>query len=160
MPKVLVIYDSRTGNTEKMAVEIAGGAATTGVDVDLKKVDDANLDDLANADGVIIGCPDYFGSISDRMKVFIDKSTKVRSRMENKVGAAFCSAGVVGGGGDTTVIALIQAMLILGMIIVGDPQEATGHYGAVSIKAPDEKTLDTCHKLGKRVGQLVLRLDK
>ena len=78
--------------------------------------------------------------------------------MENKVGAAFASAGAIGGGSETTLMSLIQAMLIYGMIVVGDPMSATGHYVAVAIKSPDEEALDNCRKLGERVGKLVWKL--
>ena len=51
-------------------------------------------------------------------------------------------------------------MMIHSMIIVGDPHEATGHYGAVGIGAPDDNTKDICRKLGKRVGELIKRLQE
>ena len=158
MLKVVVIYDSRSGNTERMAEMVAAGAKQSGVEVELKRVNEAELDDLVSADGIILGSPNHFGSMSDKMKAFIDKSVKWRKRLGDKLGAAFCSTGAVGGGGETMLMALIQAMLIHGMIIVGDPLEATGHYGALAIGAPDEKTQDTCRKLGRRVGELVKRL--
>jgi NAD(P)H dehydrogenase (quinone) len=158
MPKVLVIYDSRSGNTAKMADEVAAGARDTGVEVDIKKADQAVPEDMLEADGIIFGSPNHFGTMSEKMKAFINDSVKVRKKMENKVGAAFSSSGAIGGGGETTIFSLIQAMMIHSMIIVGDPHEATGHYGAVGIGAPDEKTKDICRKLGKRVGELVKRL--
>ncbi len=158
MPKVLVIYDSRSGNTAKMADEVAAGVSSTGVEVEIKKADQAIPEDLLDADGIIFGSPNHFGTMSEKMKAFISDSVKVRKKMENKVGAAFSSSGTVGGGGETTIFSLIQAMMIHSMIIVGDPLEATGHYGAVGIGAPDDNTKDICRKLGKRVGELVKRL--
>jgi NAD(P)H dehydrogenase (quinone) len=158
MLKVLILYDSRTGNTEKMAEKVAEGAKTADVDVELKKVDEARLEDLENADGIILGSPTHFGTMSDKMKGFIDESIRVRKRLENKVGAAFSTSAFMGGGSETAIISLIEAMLIHGMIVVGDPIEATGHYGAIAVGAPNEKALDTCRKLGRRVGELVKRL--
>ena len=49
-------------------------------------------------------------------------------------------------------------MLIYGMIIVGDPLNATGHYGVSCVGSPDKKTSSNAAKLGKRVAQLVKRL--
>lgn len=158
MPKVLVIYDSRSGNTAKMADEVAEGVRISGIEVEVKKVEDAKPEDMLNAEGIIFGSPNHFGTMSEKMKAFINDSVKVRQKMENKVGAVFSSSGAIGGGGETTVFSLIQAMMIHSMIIVGDPHEATGHYGAVGIGAPDDKTKDICRKLGKRVGELVKRL--
>ena len=158
MPKVLVVYDSRSGNTEKMAMAVAEGAKEAKVDVEVKKATEAKLQDLEQADGIVMGSPCHFGTMSENMKKLIGDSVQIRKKMENKVGAAFASAGMMGGGVETTIMSLIQAMLIHSMIIVGDPLSATGHYGAVAAKAPDEKSLDTCRKLGKRVGELVKKL--
>jgi len=49
-------------------------------------------------------------------------------------------------------------MLIYGMIVVGDPIDATGHYGVACVGAPDEKTAGHAAKLGKRVALLVRKL--
>ena len=158
MAKVLIIYDSRTGNTEKMANYVAEGAKETDAEVEVKKVDDAKLSDLEAADGIILGSPTHFGTMSDKMKRLISESVQIRGKLENKIGAAFTSSGALYGGGETTLFSLIQAMLIHGMIVVGDPIEATGHYGAIAVGSPDEKARDTCRKLGKRVGKLAKKL--
>jgi NAD(P)H dehydrogenase (quinone) len=44
------------------------------------------------------------------------------------------------------------------MIVVGDPMDATGHYGVACVGAPDEKTSENAHKLGKRVAELSKKL--
>ena len=158
MPKVLVIYDSRSGNTEKMAMAVVDGARAAKVDVGAKRTVEVALQDLEGADGIVLGSPTHFGTMSENMKKLIGDSVQIRKSMENKVGAAFASGGAIGGGSETTLMSLIQAMLIYGMIVVGDPMSATGHYGAVAIKSPDEKALDNCRKLGERVGELVKKL--
>ena len=50
-------------------------------------------------------------------------------------------------------------MLINGMIIVGDPMDATGHYGTACVGEPDAKAEENARKLGKRVADLVVRLN-
>ncbi len=159
MPKVLIIYDTRSGNTGIMADEVAVGAKISGVEVEVKKVENAVPEDLLTAEGIVFGSPNHFGTMSEKMKAFINDSVKVRKKMEDKVGAAFSSSGTLGGGGETTLFSLIQAMMIHGMIIVGDPMDATGHFGAVGIGSPDDKTKDICRKLGKRVGDLIQRFN-
>jgi NAD(P)H dehydrogenase (quinone) len=154
MSKVLVVYHSRSGNTAKMAEAVAEGAKNGGADVVLKKVDEAGLEDLTAADGVVFGAPTYFGTLSGEMKIFIDKSVRIRGKLESKVGAAFTSSGSLSGGNETTLISIIEAMLIHGMIIVGDPIESGGHYGAVAVGAPDAEALMACRKLGERVAKL------
>jgi NAD(P)H dehydrogenase (quinone) len=79
--------------------------------------------------------------------------------MENKVGAAFTTSGDPSGGKETTLLSIIQAMLIYGMIIVGDPLSATGHYGTACVGAPDSATREYGRQLGQRVAQLVKQLN-
>jgi NAD(P)H dehydrogenase (quinone) len=153
MTKVLVVYHSRSGNTAKMAEAVEEGAKNGGADVVLKKVDEATLKDLTAADCIVFGAPTYFGTLSGEMKSFIDKSVRIRGKLENKVGAAFTSSGSLSGGNETTLISMIEAMLIHGMIIVGDPIETGGHYGAVAVGAPDAEALNACRKLGERVAK-------
>jgi NAD(P)H dehydrogenase (quinone) len=51
-------------------------------------------------------------------------------------------------------------MLIYGMIVVGDPMSATGHYGVACLGAPDEKAEDEGFKVGVRVAELCKRLSQ
>jgi len=153
MTKVLVVYHSRSGNTAKMAEAVAEGANKGGAEVAIKKVEEASVEDLAATDGIVLGAPTYFGTLSGEMKSFIDGSVRIRGKLENKVGAAFTSSGSLSGGNETTLISLIEAMLIHGMIIVGDPIETGGHYGAVAVGAPDAGALIACRKLGERVAK-------
>jgi NAD(P)H dehydrogenase (quinone) len=153
MKTVLVVYHSRSGNTARMAEAVAEGAKNGGAEVVIKKVEEATLEDLVAADGIVFGAPTYFGTLSGEMKSFIDKSVRIRGKLENKVGAAFTSSGSLSGGNETTLISMIEAMLIHGMIIVGDPIETGGHYGAVAVGAPDAGALIACRKLGERVAK-------
>ena len=78
--------------------------------------------------------------------------------MEDKIGAAFATSGDASGGKETTMMSIIQAMLIYGMIVVGDPLSATGHFGVSCLGAPDKKVKDNGMKLGQRVAELAKRL--
>ena len=51
-------------------------------------------------------------------------------------------------------------MLIHGMIVVGDPLNVGGHYGGVSVGKPDEKTLEACDALGKRIAEIADKMGK
>ncbi len=156
--KVLVVYDSRTGNTEEMAKAVESGARNTGTAVRVKKALEATTEDLEWADGIILGSPTHFGTMSENMKKLIGESVKIRGRLEGKIGAAFTSSGGVAGGNETTLISLLQAMLIHGMVVTGDPIEVGGHYGAVAIGKPGKGALEACQALGSRVGELVARI--
>ncbi|MCB2173570.1 flavodoxin family protein, partial [archaeon] len=81
-----------------------------------------------------------------------------RRKMEGKVGAAFATSGDPSGGKETTLMSIIQCLLIYGMIIVGDPMSATGHYGTACTGSPDADTLDNGRKLGRRVAETAKQL--
>ncbi len=157
--KVLILYYSRTGNTKKLAEEIASGVVDVeGVQAMIKSTADVSKEDFVSADAMIVGSPVYFGSMAAPLKDILDKYVGVRKKMENKVGAAFATSADPSGGKETTMISIIQALLIYGMIIVGDPLDATGHYGVSCLGTPDAAAAENGRKLGKRVATLVKKL--
>lgn len=156
MTKALVIYYSQTGNTKKMAEYIGAGIRKEGTEVVTKEVKDVNVNELLQYEAIVIGSPTYYGTMAADIKKLLDESVKFHGKLEGKVGAAFSSSANVGGGNETTVLDILNAMLIHGMIIQGDPQG--DHYGAVSIGAPDARATRQCMRLGSRVAKLVKRI--
>lgn len=157
--QVLVLYYSKGGNTRKLAEAIAEGAGQVeGVEAVLRSTGDVTKDDFVAADGLIVGSPVYFGTMAAQLKQVLDEFVGVRRKMENKVGAAFATAGDPSGGKETTIMSIIQALLIYGMIIVGDPMSATGHYGTACVGAPDTAARENGQKLGRRVAELAKRI--
>ncbi len=157
--QVLVGYYSRTGNTKALAEAVAVGVREVeGAECLLKDVTEITKEDFVDSKGIILGSPVYFGTMAAEMKEMIDRFVGVRKKMENKIGAAFATSHDPTGGKETTIFSIIQAMLIYGMIVVGDPLSATGHYGIACTGKPDEKTRGHGAKLGRRVAELCLRL--
>ena len=94
MPKVLVLYYSTYGHIETMAQAVAEGARSAGATVDIKRVPEtvpehiakashfkldqaapvAQVDDLANYDAIIVGCPTRFGRVASPMASFLDRT--------------------------------------------------------------------------------------
>src|SRR5436305_4488662 len=73
--KVLVLYDSASGNTAKMAALVAEGAGCVpGVEVRLRNLDVATPDDIHWCDGVALGSPTNMGILSWKMKRFWDEA--------------------------------------------------------------------------------------
>jgi NAD(P)H dehydrogenase (quinone) len=158
---ILILYYSKTGNTRKLAEQIAEGVGSVeGVDALLKSTEEVTKEDFVNAAGIIAGSPVYFGLLAADLKRIFDEFVGVRKQMEGKVGAAFASSGFWAGGNETTIMSIIQCMLIYGMVIVGDPMSATGHYGAASLAAPDDKAKEIAQKLGQRVAELCVKLNR
>ena len=157
--QVLVMYHSRSGNTEKLADIVAQGVREVeGVDCVMKPVAEVTREDFLGSEAIIAGSPVYFGTMSAELKACFDNFVDIRSQMGDKIGAAFSTSGDPHGGGETTIFSILQAMLINGMIVVGDPLEATGHYGVTCYGAPDDRARDTAIKLGRRVAQLAKKL--
>jgi len=156
MPKALVCYYTRTGNTEKMALRVAAGLKAQGLEVDLRKAEAVSPVDLTAYDCLVFGSPTYYGTIAWPLKKLLDESIKVHRKLKGKVGGAFSSSANVGGGNETTVTDILHALLIHGMVIQGDP---TGdHYGPVAIGRPDQRALKNCDQLAKNLGALTLKL--
>lgn len=156
--QVLVVYYSRTGKTKRLAEAVAEGVKQEEVACILRSVSEVKEEDFLSSEGIVAGSPVYFGTMAAELKEVFDRFVKIRPRMCDKVGAAFATSGDPSGGKETTIMSIIQAMLIYGMIIVGDPLDATGHYGVSCTGAPDEKTLVNAEKLGRRVATLVKKL--
>jgi len=153
MPKALIIYYSRSGNTKKMAESVGEGLKSEGVEAIIKEVKEVEASELLKYEAIVIGSPTYYGTVASEIKKLIDDSVKFHGKLEGKVGAAFSSSANIGGGNETTVLDILNAMLIHGMIIQGDPQG--GHYGPVSIGSPDARATKQCLRLGLRVAKLV-----
>lgn len=159
MAKVLVIYSSRSGNTKKLAEAVVSGVKeVAGVECEFKAVSEISNGDLVATDGIIVGSPVYFGTMSAEVKEMFDKSVAIRGKLEGKIGAAFATSGHHTGGKETTIFSILQAMLIHGMIIVGDPISVGGHYGVASVGSPDNDAINSGKVFGKRVAEITKKL--
>jgi NAD(P)H dehydrogenase (quinone) len=157
--KILVLYFSKGGNTKRLAEAIVEGVnSVTGAEAVLRKTEQVTKEDFIGANAIIAGSPVYFGTMAAQLKQVFDEFVSVRKKMENKIGAVFTTSGDVSGGKETTMFSIIQALMIYGMIIVGDPMAATGHYGVSCVGRPDEKNLEHGRLHGKRVAELALRV--
>jgi len=157
--QILILYFSKGGNTKKLAEAIAEGVESVeGSGAVLKNTDTVTKEDFINSEGIIAGSPVYFGGMAAELKRIFDEFVGVRRKMEDKIGAAFATSGDPTGGKETTMMSIIQALLIYGMVIVGDPMSATGHYGVACKGKPDNKTLENGFKLGQRVAELAQKL--
>jgi NAD(P)H dehydrogenase (quinone) len=156
MAKGIVVYYSRTGNTKEMAETIAAAMNSSQLPTECKSVETVNPDELPGYDAVVIGSPCYYGQMAAPVKQLFDDLVGRHGQLNDTVGAAFASSANIGGGSETTIMGIIEAMLIAGMVVQGDPQGA--HYGPLSIGRPDEKTRQQCQRRGQRIAELTRRL--
>jgi flavodoxin len=80
MKKAIVIYDTKFGNTEKIAKALAGGMSEQGIEVYCIKVEDVQITKLPEFDLVTIGGPTHGFSMSKPIKEFIQKIKHVDLR--------------------------------------------------------------------------------
>jgi NAD(P)H dehydrogenase (quinone) len=156
MAKGIVIYYSRSGNTKEMAEIIAAAMNKAGLKADCKAVDKVKAEDLLSFDAIVIGSPTYYGHMAGPIKQLFDDTVDFHGQLDGKVGAAFSSAANIGGGNETTIMGIIEAMLIAGMVVHGDPQG--DHYGPVSINKPDDRVKRQCQRRGQRIAELTKKL--
>ncbi|MCS7059764.1 MAG: flavodoxin domain-containing protein [Anaerolineae bacterium] len=162
MGKVLVLYDSRTGYTAKMAVHVAEGARTVAhTEVRVKSVDEAGQEDIVWADGLAVGSPTNLGVMSWKMKRFWDDlSDGIWGKVDGKIACAFSSSGGWGGGSELACMALLTVLMNFGFLVFGVTdyvgKQFTLHYGAVTAGEPrDPKEIAACRRLGQRLAQWV-----
>ncbi len=146
---ILILFDTRYGNTHRLAEAVAEGAREVrGAQVKLARprlaepeelvarnerwhaararfagIPEATLDDLRWADAMILGSPTRFGNMTAPLKEFIDSTGPLwmEGALVNKVGAAFCSTSSLHGGNEATILTMWLPLLHHGMIILGVP---------------------------------------
>jgi NAD(P)H dehydrogenase (quinone) len=153
MAKVLVLYYSSYGHTEKMAEAVAAGAREVGSTVDIKRVPElvpteaakaarfkldqaapvAAIDELPSYDAIVIGTGTRFGRMSSQMANFLDQAGGLwaRGALHGKVGGAFTSSATQHGGQETTLFSIITNLLHFGMVVVGLDY---GHAGQMTLE--------------------------
>jgi NAD(P)H dehydrogenase (quinone) len=161
MGKILVLYDSETGHTKKMAEFVAQGAKNFPVEVRLKSVDEATKDDILWCDGIAVGSPTYLGGMSWKMKKFWDGIVDLWGKIDGKIGCAFSSSGGWGGGNEIACMSILTMLMNYGFLVFGVTDyvsdKFTLHYGAVVAGEPrKDEEIKACIKLGERLAQWVL----
>ncbi|MCB1754791.1 MAG: NAD(P)H:quinone oxidoreductase [Gammaproteobacteria bacterium] len=141
--KILILYHSKSGNTHRMAQQIARGVeSVAGVEAVLRTVPDvstvteataaavpeqgapyAELTDLASCDGLILGSPTCFGNMSAALKHFIDQTSSqwFAGDLSGKPAALFTSTSSLHGGQETVLMSMMIPLLHHGMLITGVP---------------------------------------
>lgn len=98
--RLLIVYHTQSGNTGRMAEAVLRGARReSGCETVLKRAFDTGLDDLLACQGLIIGTPENFGTMSGVIKDFFDRTYyPAEGRTVGLPWAVFVSAGNDGSG--------------------------------------------------------------
>ena len=165
MSKILVLFHSNDGNTSKMASLVTEGAEQIeGADVRCLSVDEATYEDLNWCDGIAVGSPTNYGTVSHQMKMWWDKlPAEGWGKNDGKIGCAFSSAGAWGGGHELTCMTLLTILMNYGFLTFGVTdyvdKQFSPHYGSICAGEPrEEKVKESCRRLGRRLSEWVSTL--
>lgn len=171
MPKVLVLFHSRTGHTARIANAVADGArGVQFTEVDVRRVDDLapptgadaaareqiartyrtleSVEQLADYDAIVLGSPSRYGVMAAEVQHLLERADSLSERgaLADRVGAAFSSADLPHGGWETTTWSILMALSHFRMLLV-PPEYAAQGAGA----APEDPDLAAARALGQRV---------
>jgi NAD(P)H dehydrogenase (quinone) len=160
MNKILVLFDSKTGNVAQMARLVGEGAQEVpDTEVRVRSVDEASAEDVLWCDGIAVGSPTNMGILSWKMKRFWDETMLEHwMKIDGKIGCAFSSAGGWGGGMELACQSLLTVLMNFGFLVFGVTDYAaakmTAHYGAVVAKAPrEDDSQAACRLVGRRLAE-------
>ncbi|MGM0517083.1 MAG: NAD(P)H:quinone oxidoreductase [Pseudomonadota bacterium] len=183
---VLILYYSRSGNTERLARQAARGVESVdGMSARLRRIPcpdgkqpeagdpEVSLADLRECGGLLLGSPTYFGGMASAVKRFLEDSSGLwfRGELTGRPAGVFTSTGSMHGGQETTLLSMIVPLLHHGMLLTGIPyrhpelahtQTGGTPYGA-SHTTNDHATLsrderELTRALGARVAELTRQL--
>ena len=158
--KVLIVFDTRYGNTHKLAEAVAEGVREVkSAEVQIRRVEVADpeviisqhedwrkanerfkavpqvtLDDLVQADAIVFGCPTRYGNMTAGMSRLFGSTGRLwaEGKLFGKAGAAFTSTSTPHGGNETTLITMFLPMYHHGMIVVTPGYGDPAVFGAGS----------------------------
>ena len=145
MKKILVLYYSRSGNTEKMAKAIVEGAKKDNLEVDLNfRVEPQ---ELVGFDAIIIGAPTYHQEMPLDFKELLEEVTAQGINLKGKIGAAFGSYGW-SGEAPKNILEIMKNKFEMQVI---EPPLLAKY-------TPNEKMLNECRELGKKIAEKLMSM--
>lgn len=145
MSRILILYYSRTGNTEKMAKAVTEGAKTVqGIEAELEFYVDHET--LADFDAIVIGTPTYHHDTTVDVKNLLEESAKQNIDLKGKVGAAF---GSYGWSGEAPRL-ILEVMKNRFEMDITEPPFLIKY-------TPDQIGLEKCREFGKRIAEKLMQ---
>jgi len=182
MSKIVIVYHSGYGHTQKVAEAIAESAAATLLAIDAEgNLPEGGWETLTAADTIVFGSPTYMGSVSWQFKKFADASSKqwFGSQWKNKLAAGFTNSASLNGDKSSTIQYLFTLSQQHGMLWVGtgmmpangkastraDINNLGGFSGLLTASPSDASTdemvpgdIATAKVFGKRIAEVSARL--
>lgn len=181
MSRIVVVYHSGYGHTQRLAESVAKGAGGDLLAIDAEgNLPEAAWASLNAADAIIMGSPTYMGSVSWQFKKFADASSKAwfTQAWKNKVFAGFTNSASLNGDKLATLHALFTLAMQHGGIWVGtgmlpantkaaqrDDINVLGSFAGAMAQTPADASpdempagdLETARLFGQRVAEITER---
>ena len=141
MKQILVLYYSRTGNTERMAKAVAEGAQINN-DIKVELTFHIGPEELKTFDAIVVGAPTYYHEMPIDFKNLFEEAAVKGLSLKGKVGSAF---GSYGWSGEAPRLILEIMKYKFEMQVIEPPLLAK--------YLPDQKMLASCRDLGKRISE-------
>jgi len=178
MPKVVVLYHSGYGHTQRMAQSVAEGAGAELLAIDADgNLPDSGWETLDAADAIIMGSPTYMGSVSWQFKKFADASSRpwYTQAWKDKLFAGFTNSAALDGDKMSTLHYLFTLAMQHGGIWVShgilpstgkaaqrNDANYLGSYSGAIAQTPSDAgagemfpgDLETARSLGRRVAEV------
>lgn len=182
MSKVVVVYHSGYGHTQRVAQAVAQGANGQLLAIDAEgNLPEGGWELLDAANAIVLGSPTYMGDVSWQFKKFADASSKpwYGRAWKDKVFAGFTNSASMNGDKGHTMNTLMTLAMQHGGIWVGlglvasnsksaqrNDANYMGGFAGVLAQSPSDASpaemsqgdLDMGKTLGERVAQLVAKL--
>jgi flavodoxin I len=146
--KALIAYDSKYGNTEKIATMIMDGMKEGGIEVSMKKGDQCTADDFKAADVWVFGSPVHVGGATGDAKKALKLALETGA--SGKKGTAFDTRFASAKGGKGAAEKMGEKMAEAGMKIVAEPQWFIVEKTKGPLAAGEE---DRAKAMGKKIAE-------
>ncbi|MDD4843750.1 MAG: NAD(P)H-dependent oxidoreductase [Anaerotignum sp.] len=159
--KISIIYDTKTGNTAKMADYIIQGAQSVdGVEAKAFGIDAIDEAYVKNSNALIVGSPTYKGCLSGRMKMWLESGPSSLN-VAGKLAGAYATAAFIHGGGDLAIQCILTHLMVDGMMAYSSGQSKgmpVIHLGPVAISPNIDEYAELFKIYGKRMAEQALKL--
>jgi NAD(P)H dehydrogenase (quinone) len=170
--RILIAFHSVTGNTEALAGVVRDGVASVeGVEVQLRTLDAVTDDEILQADGVLLGTPVHWATVSVETRSFLDRVGALLLKegvldREGRVAGAFCTGGGAAMGKEMARLTILNAFLTMRFVVVGGVEgDGFGTLGPEattpepkSVLRPEDKA--AARASGERFARLTKRISR
>jgi len=173
-PSILVVFDSRTGHTEKLARAVAEGVnQVEGAVAVLRRREEVEDEEILSSSGILLGSPVHWASLSAGSKEFLERVGQVLVEAKElgpgttaraRTAGAFVTGGAVSSGKELARLSILAAFLNMRFVVIGGEEaDGFGTLGAQATTAGSdpglgEAELEEARRFGKRFATITLAL--